>query len=182
MIGFQQTQCRLCGKTDVCNEGICGAHSAETAQAYLFGIADGRATVPASPVRSAGKCPECGWNADGRGVPGDHGRGCSYQKKWLTREKIEDQLNKQAGENKSMLTAEFDTLCRMALAALEQPGWQDIASAPKDGTTVQLAAAGIHAGRGHWVKERNWWARDIIGEQPTHWMPLPLPPTAGGEL
>lgn len=38
------------GKTDALNEGICGAHSAETAQAYLFGIEDGQVERPTPSV------------------------------------------------------------------------------------------------------------------------------------
>lgn len=74
--------------------------------------------------------------------------------------------------------------------------WRDISTAPKDGTYVllwwrsQLAC-------GHWCDTpfafgdavRGWIgstfdSRDpshatpvVLGEQPTHWMPLPLPPT-----
>lgn len=46
MIGFQQGKCRLCGKDGVLNEGICGAHSSDAAQGYLFGYADGLAAQP----------------------------------------------------------------------------------------------------------------------------------------
>ena len=41
-IGYQQGKCRLCGKEDSLNEGICAAHSSDAAQGYLFGYADGK--------------------------------------------------------------------------------------------------------------------------------------------
>jgi hypothetical protein len=44
-------KCVLCGaENEAVNEGICAKHSDETAQAYLFGFADGQATQPASPA------------------------------------------------------------------------------------------------------------------------------------
>ena len=41
MIGFQNGKCRLCGEDGMLNEGICGAHSLDAAQGYLFGYTDG---------------------------------------------------------------------------------------------------------------------------------------------
>lgn len=39
-------KCVLCGaENEAVNEGICAKHSDETAQAYLFGFADGKAAV-----------------------------------------------------------------------------------------------------------------------------------------
>lgn len=75
-------------------------------------------------------------------------------------------------------------------------GWISIESAPRDGQPVLLyiAVVGFTGGattvgrydddkhakrpRPHWSTERGWlfgrrWDRD---NQPTHWMPLPLPP------
>ena len=66
--------------------------------------------------------------------------------------------------------------------------WQDIATAPKDGTRVLLSRPdGIVIG--FWNSERfaqkpkPFWARDIFfsktlerNNQPSHWMPLPEPP------
>jgi hypothetical protein len=68
-----------------------------------------------------------------------------------------------------------------------QSGWQPIETAPKDGTAI----LGFWAG--DVINERNyaltlyrtgsWWdadrGREEYGE-PTHWMPLPAPPTGGG--
>lgn len=56
--------------------------------------------------------------------------------------------------------------------------WQDISTAPKDGTTIDVV--------GDEGVERVWWSdlgcwMDLTGtyavnEYPTHWMPLPSPP------
>lgn len=66
--------------------------------------------------------------------------------------------------------------------------WQDIETAPKDGTNVILAVAGCEeSAEAHWNGEH--WVGcsseveytdpyDNVGvfEHPTHWMPLPKPP------
>jgi hypothetical protein len=43
-IGFPEGQCRLCGSVDHLNEGVCARHTAGEAQAYLFGLGDGRSS------------------------------------------------------------------------------------------------------------------------------------------
>ena len=72
-------------------------------------------------------------------------------------------------------------LAQHIAALLTGGGWQDIATAPKDGTRVLLNAD--HAGRriiivGRYGLQRHLWhavpGKDPI--QPTHWMPLPEPP------
>ncbi len=72
--------------------------------------------------------------------------------------------------------------------------WQPIATAPKDGTPIQIAVAGSGLTTGvHWVKRRvlsayfnaqgnSWvvegqWAKNVPAKI-THWMPLPDPPEA----
>lgn len=45
MIGFQNGKCALCGEEGALNEGICGKHSSDAAQGYLFGLEAGRAEV-----------------------------------------------------------------------------------------------------------------------------------------
>lgn len=63
--------------------------------------------------------------------------------------------------------------------------WQDISSAPKDGTTI-LGAWRIHGAK--WARQPIWFrgtpdkggrwmlSWDASDVQPTHWMPLPSPP------
>ena len=69
-------------------------------------------------------------------------------------------------------------------------GWQDIESAPKDGTKI-LAHAGGECYVIAWLNGEetdagnDWWYVDdnkhgpfpLRGESPTHWIPLPKPPT-----
>ena len=78
---------------------------------------------------------------------------------------------------------------------VEAPVWQDIETAPKDGTPVDLLSK--VAGR---VIDAEWcwsspthpnghWCRDILNPcntdlswiDPTHWMPIPTPPTEEAE-
>ena len=83
-----------------------------------------------------------------------------------------------------------------AAAALE---WQDISTAPKDGTRIVLF--GVPHGS-YYVREKRYWAFGAVGpkevgegyfygslwqrnggtwENPTHWQPLPNPPEDGGK-
>lgn len=70
---------------------------------------------------------------------------------------------------------------RAALAnTSEQPEWQIIETAPKDGTVV-LAWSDYWMGYEivHWKPDENaWFAGDTRGFRipPSHWMPLPIPP------
>ena len=69
--------------------------------------------------------------------------------------------------------------------------WQPIETAPKDGERI-LLAWGIDAIEIGWWKhngrtQRSYFAIDhemddyeLADDQPTHWMPLPLPPQAFG--
>lgn len=83
--------------------------------------------------------------------------------------------------------AEYVETLDRAIAALANQGWQDIASAPKDGSDVLLADA-----KGYVASARyygGWWETnsdptdyaDRPFEAPTAWMPLPPPPAAEGE-
>jgi len=65
-------------------------------------------------------------------------------------------------------------------------GWQDIATAPRDGTQILLYAAGGQQGVGEWrevcKRSGGWLTGDhgsaliFLTEVATHWMPLPEPP------
>jgi hypothetical protein len=63
--------------------------------------------------------------------------------------------------------------------------WQKIETAPKDGVYVLVARAGQWVGEARWTEGGGWrepnndWT-DSWGQElhPTHWMPLPAPPTA----
>lgn len=74
--------------------------------------------------------------------------------------------------------------------------WQPISTAPKDGTHVLLAirgekrtvlnwrgkrvVAGYFQAQGHdWMVEGNW--AKLNGVKPTHWLPLPSPPSMKDE-
>ena len=60
-----------------------------------------------------------------------------------------------------------------------QPGWRPIDTAPKDGTTV-LVANDKYVAEGSFFTGYWSWGMPIADEiQPTHWMPLPPPPTEG---
>ena len=63
--------------------------------------------------------------------------------------------------------------------------WQDISTAPKDGTDILLGFAGddrpaVIAG---WFGESGWEKYDclnLVKGRPTHWMPLPPAPQEKG--
>lgn len=66
----------------------------------------------------------------------------------------------------------------MRSAAPQPPtvsGWQDISTAPKDGTTVLLCAATWDSPRTGWTFANDPWQDTVIDGNPTHWMPLGPP-------
>lgn len=75
-----------------------------------------------------------------------------------------------------------------AYEAAKPSGWQDIASAPKDGRNVLILSVSGQAVV-WWCKEEEWWMVNdnksvdiwLRGHLPTHWKPLdfPTPPTKG---
>ena len=59
--------------------------------------------------------------------------------------------------------------------------WQPIATAPKDGTRF-LFTNGEHVGVGRYVNGKAFAADSwggVFNTVPSHWMPLPPPPTEG---
>lgn len=147
-IGFHKGVCRLCGKTDALNEGICAAHSAEVAQAYLFGFADGQATPP-DP--DGGGVRENDWDNEAyqRGLKMGHKNNAFRESVWMA--------------HRDRLESEIDGLQKQ-LAALRAPapdkGWRTMDTAPKDGTPIQLAlpnaANGYAQVVGWWEPEFEW--------------------------
>lgn len=88
-------------------------------------------------------------------------------------------------------------ILRHAASALEQEGWRDISTAPKDGTVVLIARDmgapwGFVRAFGYWVSHGgiSGWVPTgaasnppgVLGlAAPDCWMPLPPPPTGGGK-
>lgn len=80
--------------------------------------------------------------------------------------------------------------CRCAACArkcaseTQERGWQDIATAPRDGTDVIIATEGGVVGEARWVDEKHgdggtwWWAaaEPIYGDAAA-WQPMPSPPS-----
>lgn len=80
-----------------------------------------------------------------------------------------------------------DVIAKAILAERQRSQWQDISTAPKDGTKM-LMRGGVYHGFpfvGFWApspyaQDRPW--ETVIGRSnlyehaPTHWMPLPAPP------
>lgn len=65
-------------------------------------------------------------------------------------------------------------------------GWREIESAPKDGRSVlvfcpRASDHGYERIRLTWRKDGKWQGANNTSWPPTHWMPLPAPPTKGGE-
>jgi hypothetical protein len=69
-------------------------------------------------------------------------------------------------------------------------GWQPIETAPKDGAHVLVGRVGVSPARA-WFEGDRWWMHgcgpnsrnvaDLTGRfAPTHWMPLPEPPSDVG--
>lgn len=67
--------------------------------------------------------------------------------------------------------------------------WQDISTAPRDGTWVLACIRGFVPGVVQWCDKRGHWSEFEYGDAPegddtevdwqlTHWMPLPPPPAA----
>ena len=73
---------------------------------------------------------------------------------------------------------ELKALCDLALAALDTE-WQDIASAPKDGTEIWICDDEQERGLvAFWNRQAlMWWsAREGNPDSPSLWRPLPPPP------
>lgn len=64
-------------------------------------------------------------------------------------------------------------------------GWQDISTAPKDGTEVLVYVprrlGALYAGATN-TTGKQWWSRNLGDVQPTLWQPLPTPTVTRQEL
>lgn len=93
------------------------------------------------------------------------------------------------------VTEERDALIASARIKEANSGWRPIETEPKDGSDI-LVTNGKYVEKTHWYRpylngkpdpyrEPEWWQNDMNGGfggycgplTPTHWMPLPAPPT-----
>ena len=89
-------------------------------------------------------------------------------------------------DERAALYAKYTQLLRDEASRATPSGWQDIATAPRDGTQILLYAAGGQQGVGEWrevcKRSGGWLTGDhgsaliFLTEVATHWMPLPEPP------
>lgn len=97
------------------------------------------------------------------------------------RERLAEQGYTEGGEHTVGHTRiVVERLIERIRAALTSGGWQSIDSAPKDGTKV-LCWTPEQSVCLYWCKHRGgWfeWADNEFCMFPTHWMPLPEPPTS----
>ena len=72
-------------------------------------------------------------------------------------------------------------LIPMLVAAIRAPQWQPIETAPKDGTWVLIWIDWIGNPRSSAFENGTWqnlpWVSSVKDYNPSHWMPLPKPPT-----
>lgn len=83
-------------------------------------------------------------------------------------------------EDKWEVIAEHIPVIRQALTQAEEMQWMPIDSAPRDGTVVivyRTEFKGYIPRIGEDYYKDNKWTHSNIYYQPTHWMPLPSPPT-----
>lgn len=86
--------------------------------------------------------------------------------------------NGATGENRDIA----EGVLALRLAMVERGGWQDIETAPKDGTPVLVSIPEAILIVAEWYSIPNgaWHSAGRRLAEPTHWMPLPAPPSAGG--
>ncbi len=80
-----------------------------------------------------------------------------------------------AALNRDTCAAELEALLSVSP---QENGWQDISTAPKDGTQILAFDEGLILVT-QWVELEGvdgWWDSGKIDPPPTHWMPLPAPP------
>lgn len=89
---------------------------------------------------------------------------------------------REENQHRVLLKMQVDALCDLALSALEQD-WRPIAEAPKDGTWVECWDSGPFPIVGRWTAQRKsseigWASREGYSLAPTHYRPLPSPPSS----
>ena len=101
------------------------------------------------------------------------------------RERLEKDL---ANDEREYPGLSFVLVFRDDVRALLSPeqGWRDIESAPTDGRSVlvfcpRASDHGYERVRLTWRQDGKWQGANNTSWPPTHWMPLPAPPTKGGE-
>ncbi|KQY96411.1 DUF551 domain-containing protein [Brevundimonas sp. Root1423] len=122
-----------------------------------------------------------------------------YGFRFITRGRAADELDsRQIAGNHSLGAGALAEALMPFLAShqalvspAEQVGWRDIATAPRDGTTILVANVcngaiyDVHwqdeGGNGAgWVDGTTDSYEDLIVYEPSHWMPLPTPPADRG--
>jgi hypothetical protein len=108
------------------------------------------------------------------------------------RDAIWQAINPDGGPSPAMapLVELYERAARAAMQAAAAPeapeapsdAWQPIETAPRDGTRVLLARAGIEAQHTAFWSEGVWrCGNQQYFNKPTHWRPLPPPPQTGGK-
>lgn len=90
-------------------------------------------------------------------------------------------------ELEAYIADEFIPAMRKMLPVINPPPeWQPIETAPKDGTNILIAYRDGYFGdmvvtKAAWDEDKEKWdklfSNEYIKDIPTHWMPLPKPPT-----
>lgn len=147
--------------------------------------------------------PQYGWGRETLGMVRQHLRGWDYHNRTELRAAIDRILVPPAtlaavdpvvGIVAPGLRATKDSSSPSKIVVPEAesgPAWQPIATAPRDGREILLydgervsyggfcdaAAQGVDECEAHLISE-GWWSVGLIDNAPTHWMPLPAPPSA----
>ena len=85
-------------------------------------------------------------------------------------------------DERAALYAKYTQLLRDDAARATPSGWQDMATAPRDGTSVTVCGPASGPPQTAFFDVGGWqvWVYQLTGLQvrgkPTHWMPLPEPP------
>jgi hypothetical protein len=102
---------------------------------------------------------------------------------WLTTEDVKQKLTEVFPDRKSLLDWAEDHLGEIKeiiqqYKEMKRMGWQQIETAPKDGTKVLLISTDGTIGVGKYVSQRpyGYWEKVTCLGCPTYWRPLPEAP------